>query len=192
MYESHITVRGISPELFEAQCRILRVKSILIENDTGSGISQMMTGKFHHTQSQRKALSEMFSIGRAFGTNVVRRKLERIGEKITPITDYLYREIHLKYAVEPARLESFRELVTSRGGHTSQNRRKLDAGGGKQFEFATFRDLGQAQVIEMACVNEGYRLVGKISEIVCYDDNPGIDRYWHECMDCSLKWEKAA
>lgn len=183
MFESHITVSDIdSPAHFFETCQRLRVKPVIIENDTGSSEPrQVMTAKFHKTNSVEDAMQEVSVLAhglRPFG--VIRRKLEYIGI----IDPHLYLEFHSKYAVSNERLDEFVADVASLGGHTATNINKPAPQGA--YVFATFRspDLFDRAVGPLT-IRWG-RAINTIKECVVFDDNPSIDSLWH-CMECPLK-----
>ena len=174
MYESHITVNGLDDDEFKYVCSRIGVRPVIIEDDTGSGIRQMMTARFHKTNDQRQALNEMEAIASEFKT-VVRRKLEKIIGKKDSIPDHLYLEFHLKYEVEDT--DQFVADVTSAGGHASRNVVK-------QSQFATARSV--ETYLRLKDVLSKYRRVNGIMECVVFDDNPAIDIGWCGC-ECGFK-----
>lgn len=176
MYESHVTVTNISEKHFLDKCSHLKVKPVIIKNDTGSNIDQMMTAKFHKV-GYDLAIEEMSKIASNF-PSVNRRKLEYIVGKNKVVPPHKYLEFHAKFEVPAARLEEFSSIVRRNNGHTATN--FLKAG----FAFATARsELTFNNILSRL---SGYKLINQIRECVVYDDNPQIDNNW-ECMECPLK-----
>ena len=177
MYESHITINGLEDEDFKTICKRLGVRPVIIENDTGSNTRQLMTARFHKTNSQQQATQEMEAIASNF-KNVVRRKLEKIIGKTDTIPDHLYLEFHLKYEVKESQLDQFVKTVIKAGGHTSKNVVK-------QSQFATARN--KETYFRLKNDLRNYRKINGIMECVVFDDNPNIDVGWHGCAGCMFK-----
>lgn len=182
MFESHVTVADLDRDQFISVCRMIGVKPVLIEADSGSNfLPQMMTAKFHKTDLAT-AKSEMEAIASHF-SKVVRQKLEYLGKEDLP---FLYREFHAKFEVPVLDLKEFTDTVRKLGGHSSQNRLKSQGESGV-YCFATTRE---EQALQTLIQNlEKYTLVNVIREQVVYDSNPEIDIGWN--CDCPLKiWSK--
>lgn len=183
LYESHITVDGLDEDQFVKICKSLSIKPVLIDRDTGSGVKQMMTAKFHRG-SEAQAVQEMNSLAQHF-PNILRLKLETI---VPPSQhapdDHLYLEFHSKFIVPEYELDSFVDWVESMGGHTSKNSLKYEAAEGMAYYFATTRDEATMRAIIR---NSPYELVNTLRECVLLDTNPDIDRYWCACGGCGIK-----
>lgn len=182
MFESHVTVTGIKAPEFVRTCKELQVKPVLIEMDTGSGISQMMTARFHKGNfEQTKA--EVDAIAARFKT--VRRKIEVILGPKQPFPKHLYLEFHSKYLVPRAQLDKFISLVEDNEGHTSRNSFKMEPSLGNFYHFVTTRD--EAKMRHLHTILRDFRLINTIRECVVFDDNPSVDKHWNECGDCGIK-----
>lgn len=179
MYESHVTVSGLSCEEFREICRQIKVKAVVIEGDTGSDSKQqMMTSWFH--KDYDTAIGEMQFVACVFGEHVVRCKIELVMGKRTALPrEYLYREFHLKYQVSQEDDEEFVSTVLGCGGHTSTNARKPG------FRFATART--PEVMTRLTSGLSAYKFVGAIMECVVYDTNPEMDPHWGVCNDCLIK-----
>jgi hypothetical protein len=183
LYESHITVDGMSPEEFSCLCIANKLKPVFIVNDTGSNQDQMMTAKFHRVQSREAAISQMDDIASLFSV-VVRRKLELVIGRQSPPIDYLYLEFHSKYLIHQHDTDCFLDIILSAGAHTSTNAFKLSAEKDLFYRFMTTRDpVKHAMVLREL---KQFKLVNTIAECVVYDDNPNLDSNW-SCFDCPLK-----
>lgn len=167
MFEIHITA---TDEDFEEICERNNLKSLLITEDTGSGVDQKMMAKFVKS-SLEESLDCMHSISGLF-SKVIRRKLEYIG-KNPP--ECLYREYHSKFEVPAERESEFKAAVESLGGHSSKNSRRPG------FMFATARDRETYERLN----GLAFRRLNSLQEFVVYDDNPGIDSNWR--CDCGIK-----
>ena len=179
MYESHITVRMKRAEFLEI-CHDLGLKAVVIEDDTGSSAEQqMMTAIFHRCDDPKVALREMQDIAKKF-YKVIRRKLEKIASKNDPVPDCEYQEFHSKFYVPDHRLEKFKEMVLSNGGHTATN--TMRAG----YRFVTTRDYEQHQKLVSELKWNNFEFFGTMREFVIYDDNPMLDDKW-VCIACPLK-----
>lgn len=179
MYESHVTVDSISREDFLEVCRANKYKPVIIDYDTGSGVSQMMTAKFHKTKVMEKALEEMHEISSRFAS-IVRLKLEKIIGRNTAMPDsHLYMEYHSKYNVGYDKFHTFWQTVMESGLHMSQNSVK-----DPNFYFVTART--KEKHIEITKKLKDFLLIGTISECVVYDTNPSLDSNW-ECIECPIK-----
>lgn len=189
-YESHVTVEGMNPQRFQRICKEIGVKPVMIEQDTGSGVDQMMTAKFHPGVDLNCAMSAMNEITRHFLPYVCRRKLEVIVGKRTHVKNYLYLEFHSKFLLRRGSLHDFVRIVRDLGGHTSRNSLKHEAGSDKIYHFVTTRDLSLMEKIvkRLSAGPERYAYMGIIRECVVFDDNPTIDRHWaHDCGACRIK-----
>ncbi|RDJ35566.1 MAG: hypothetical protein DWQ19_12175 [Crenarchaeota archaeon] len=183
MYESHITVTNIKDEEFKSVCQTLQVKPVIIEEDTGSGVRQTMTARFHKTHDEKQAFDEMNELASHFGNRVIRRKLEKIVGK-GEMPPHLYLEFHLKYEVPKNRVKEFVNKVSVLGGHTSQNIIK-QANGENVFQFATAREPEVYHRLRDEL--QEFNRINVIRECVVFDDNPNIDSGWAECKECIIK-----
>lgn len=184
-YESHITVSDISVEEFKSRCSLIGAKPVVIVGDTGSAPHQMMTSKFHRSDLDT-AKSEMLSLSSHFG-KVVRRKLELVVPWVFDVDfEPLYLEFHLKYSVPESTIPEFKSQVASLGCHSSENAAQSKTPEpGNRFVFCTARSK---EVADLALTGlSKYNLVGKIREVVVFDDNPGLDHGWSPCFSCMLK-----
>lgn len=191
MYESHITIEPIEHNEFVKLCKSLKVKPVIIVGDSGSDVAlQMMTAKFHHTDSMERAMSDMMFIADqledATQKAPARRKLERIIKKKDKPTDCLYLEYHTKFRIYKEYLRVFTPLVKELGGHTSINRLKFHDATGEYMIFATTR--GESVMKDIIAKTRKWAFpLQTIRECVVYDDNPNIDSGWNECASCLMK-----
>ncbi len=183
MFESHITVEDIDINEFQQICKEIKVKPILIEMDSGSNFKpQMMTRKFHRTNSSKVAEEEMNCIASNFRF-VTRRKLEFIiKDKAVPC---LYYEFHAKFEIPKNRLYHFVAMVAELDGHTSRNSLKIEASPDSVYHFVTTRNEIQMQKLIKELKHQ-FKHLGTIRECVVFDDNPSMDVNW-QCADCFLK-----
>lgn len=185
MYESHVTVEGLTDETFLGICTELGVKPVIIESDTGSNVRQMMTAKFHKTNNLLEAKHSMYQIGARFGKGVIRHKLEEIIGRRSELPDHEYLEFHLKYEIHLDEIEEFVDMVLWSGGHTAKNTLKQTSNPKTVYHFATARDL---DAYNRLLVNlRDYRRLNGIMECVVFDDNPQIDSNWYGCDGCAFK-----
>lgn len=185
MFESHITITGFADSSFQSLCRNIGVKPVIITDDTGSSLRQLMTAKFHKTNNFEEAKNEMFQIASYFSKHVIRHKLEKIVGKHSQIPPHKYLEFHSKYEIPYNQISEFTDIVIKSGGHTSQNILKINPNNQKTFRFATARNIGVYQ--KMTQNLHKYQRINSIMECVVYDDNPYIDKNWHGCDSCQLK-----
>ncbi len=180
MYESHITIQAMDVKEFQEICKTIQAKSLVIDQDTGSNnLTQMMTAKFHNTQSYQVAYNEMQVIAGNF-PNVIRLKLEKIISKGEEPKDYLYLEYHLKYRVESMWRWNFLSTVDSNGAHSSVNTLKDDG-----TYFVTTRSEEKYKTIKERL--KSFKLLSVIRECVVFDNNPEIDSGWMGCKMCTQK-----
>jgi len=193
MYESHITLDsyGISIERFKEICRIAKVKSLWIENDSGSDyLVQPMSKCFYQdtfagTFIKVQRTKNLFE---SYGLKVIRVKIEEIirpNEARKDEQEILYREFHSKFHVPLDSKEKFLYIVGSYGAHTATNSLKSP-----DYFFVTTRDekLHSDLVKELETV--GFKRTNSIKEYVVYDSNPQIDTKWAKpegCYECPLK-----
>jgi len=179
MFESHVTIVGMSELEFLTICKNRSFKPIIIIDD--DGLKQMMTAKFHKTTDINVAMNEMEEIAKCF-SGVVRKKLEEIVSKNKPSKlGFKYQEYHSKFLVPSSRAEDFFGIVKSMGGHTSFN--ELN---GIEYRFVTTRNPELHDKLVNEIINLGFELLGTIREHVIYDSNPHYDNNWH-CFECPLK-----
>ena len=192
MFESHITIEPIEHNTFVKLCKSLKVKPVIIINDSGSNEPiQMMTAKFHNTDNIDIALSDMSFLSDQLvyalrDSRVIRRKLERIIKKKDKPTDCLYFEFHTKFRIYKEYITKFKSIVNECGGHTALNRLKYHDATGEYMIFATARDESIMKNI-VGATRKWAAPIQTIRECVVYDDNPGIDSGWNECASCLMK-----
>ncbi len=190
IFESHITVEGVSLPRFKAMCRQAQVKPVHIVSDTGSGVEQLMSAHFHHVSSLSKAFVEIGKLMAMFHPAVIRSKLEYIPrpKDVDPPTSFLYEEWHFKFEVAFDYVETLRNLAASAGLHTSINAVRQPQDSDTMFVFATTRSRETSESFRASLFSDEtpyWKPVNSIRECVVYDSNPGIDRYWF--CDCLLK-----
>ena len=190
IFESHITVAGVSLPRFKAMCRQADVKPVHIVSDTGSGVEQLMSAHFHHVRSFPQAYAEMEDLCRTFHPAVVRSKLEYIPrpKDVDPPTIFLYEEWHFKFEVAFDYVETLRNLAASVGFHTSINAVRQPQDSETMFVFATTRSRESSESFRdslFGAETPYWKPINSIHECVVYDSNPGVDRYWF--CDCPLK-----
>lgn len=180
VYESHITVIDIHPNIFRSRCQQLGVKSLLIEKDTGSNnLPQLMTAKFHNVKSYDKAFSEMMEIASNF--KHIRLKLEQIVSKNEKV-ECQYQEFHSKFELNKGDQEEFLKIVADNGAHSSVNTLQKHSG---LFYFVTTRNEKHHERLIKSLHH--YKILSTIRECVVYDNNPSIDSGWYECKGCGFK-----
>lgn len=182
MFESHITISDCTEAEFLLICAKIGSKPVLIKDDTGSRVNQLMTANFHRTKYAERAIEQMHLIASNF-TSIVRQKLEYIQAKNELPPPCIYVEIHSKYLVHEDRLGTFLDAVKSCGGQSSRNAFK-PAGSGFQHRFATTRsDESHSRLLTLL---SDFKRVSTIRECVIYDDNQSLDANW-ACMECPIK-----
>lgn len=193
IFESHVTVAVCGPVAFAAQCELLKVKCLWIEQ-TGERPVQPMTASFHHG-AFREAMFQMQAqaqhLARA-GFSVIRTKLEAVGRhRDVPQTDgeaqqapkSNYFEHHLNVGLLPGTDEA--ELAAAcraLGAHFSRNARKADP----RERFVTMRTYGLGQATANARFEpvlalfeaRGLPIRNRVREYTVYDSALDVDRGW--------------
>ena len=190
MYESHITVEGISFLSFQDWCLRRGLKAILIGRDSGSSKkTQIMTSTYHPKEIFKETLERVYGIAKAINrdTNghVVRRKIERVlNPKEPPPSSfsYLHLEFHLSFLVKREAEGRFLREISNRETHTSRNVNKRSPEPGWDWLYVTCRTLqAKANILETAAryLPTDVRLVKTVHEAVVFDDNPDHDDNWY-------------
>lgn len=191
-YEVHITIEQIPSDTFIELCKILKLKPILIENDTGSGnLPQLMTSRFYrlpykNTLDEVKRCEKFFEYHKI---KVLRSKIEFIIPKNSlylfpaDMPSILYQEFHTKYYIPLDKQDTFCYAVERQGGHTSTNSLK-----NPEYIFVTSRDQKSHEALKRQMSRESYIVLNSIHENVVFDTNPSLDVKWNQaCLECPLK-----
>ncbi len=155
-FEAHLTVETDDRAAFEARCRTLGVKCILIELADGVHRSQPMTASHHRGELARDVVPAVTALAGALaaaGFPVIRVKLEALAlDRGVPVDDAAaaraagYFEFHAKVRIaNDAELAPIAALCARHGAHLSRNDRTRDARGVAE-RFITLRAHGVGRV----------------------------------------------
>jgi hypothetical protein len=199
-FESHITVEAENAEQrerFQAVCRQLGVKCVLIELPQGATRSQPMTARYHHGAID-PVLDEVGAQCRALrdaGFALVRVKLEAVATNEgvpdtdeeaahAPVANYF--EFYVKLLL-PADADSvaLRNCCRRHGARLSRNALKTEADGRSE-RFITLRlygvgrrtALARLEALETDLAAAGFVIANRQKEYTIFDSAQRLDAGW--------------
>jgi hypothetical protein len=201
-FEAHLTVEADGDErraAFEALCRRLDVKCVLIELARGVHRSQPMTSS-HHRGDLATVIDQIEALHRGVcdgGFPVIRVKLEAVATNDgVPISDDeaaalpgAYFEFHGKLRLPAGtgerELDAIRAVCVAHGAHLSRNDRARDEAG-VATRFVTLRVYGRGRdratvaydALVDALTRAGHAVAGSKAEYTVYDGRVELDAGW--------------